>query len=168
MIDRSQQSSTKAKSSSKAKGGSTKKPAAATAPPTPAPASGAPPPTAPGAGGPAATAGATAAAALPSAETTQADLQRLKDDEVERRRTDPLTDLHLWTFWRKNPLGDGGALPIDDPAWPGPLKEVQIAVCSTSGVFRSCVGSMAISLCRGFRGWVCVRLLVGVCVETES
>lgn len=62
--------------------------------------------------------------ASPSAETTQADIQRLKDDEVERRRTDPMTDLHLWTFWRKNPLGDGGALPVDDPEWPGPLKEV--------------------------------------------
>eukprot|EP00752_Nemacystus_decipiens_P001274 g1270.t1 len=112
------QSSTKAKASSKSgKGGSTKKPGAAAAPPTPAP--GASPPTAAGAGG-----GATAGAALLSAETPQADIQRLKDDEVERRRTDPLTDLHLWTFWRKNPLGDGGALPIDDPAWPGPLKEV--------------------------------------------
>eukprot|EP00903_Cladosiphon_okamuranus_P007250 g7034.t3 len=118
----------KAKSCSKStskggqgKGVSTMKPAsgtaAATAPPTPA--EGAPPPTGPGAGPP-----ATAAAALPPAEATQADIQRQKHDEVERRRTDPMTDLHLWTFRRKNPLGDGGALPIDDPTWPGPLREV--------------------------------------------
>ncbi|CAM9781452.1 unnamed protein product [Scytosiphon promiscuus] len=59
-----------------------------------------------------------------SPETTAADLQRARDDEIERRRTDPSTDLHLWTFWRKNPLGDGGTLPVDDPEWPGPLKEV--------------------------------------------
>lgn len=70
-------------------------------------------------------AGAGAGAGVaPSAETTLADIQRARNDEVERRRTDPLTDLHLWTFWRKNPLGDGGALPMDDPEWPGPLKEV--------------------------------------------
>lgn len=136
-----QQSSTKAKSSSKAgKGGSTKKPAsaaAATAPASPAP--GAQAPTAPGPGSP-----ATAAATLPSLETTQADIQRLKDDEVERRRTDPVTDLHLWTFWRKNPLGDGGVLPIDDPKWPGPLREVCRACCA-----RSSVGLCVVGGCQG-------------------
>lgn len=71
-----------------------------------------------GAGG---VAGGVAASAL--AET------RAKKDEVERRRTDPLTDLHLWTFWRQNPLGDGGKLPVDEPEWPGPLKEVTYVLC---------------------------------------
>lgn len=64
---------------------------------------------------------------MASPETTLADLLRKREDEVERRRTDPVTDLHLWTFWRKNPLGDGGTLPIDEPEWPGPLKEVMIS-----------------------------------------
>lgn len=50
---------------------------------------------------------------------------RAESDEAERRRTDPLTDLHLWTFSRKNPLA-GGAPPVDDPTWPGPLKEVSV------------------------------------------
>lgn len=89
---------------------------------------------APGAGAPAnasppeadATPPATEAfAAVPGAEPTLADIQRARFDEEERRRTDPMTDLHLWTFRRKNPLGDGGTLPVDDPEWPGPLKEVK-------------------------------------------
>lgn len=50
---------------------------------------------------------------------------RAESDEAERRRTDPLTDLHLWTFSRKNPLADG-ARSVDDPTWPGPLKEVSV------------------------------------------
>lgn len=48
---------------------------------------------------------------------------------MERHRTDPQTDLHLWTFWRKNPFADGGALPLDEPEWPGPLKEVRCNLC---------------------------------------
>lgn len=39
-------------------------------------------------------------------------------------RKDISTSLYLWTFQRKNPLADGGTLPLDDPVWPGPLKEV--------------------------------------------
>lgn len=51
-------------------------------------------------------------------------------DELESRNTDPTTDLHLWTFQRRNPLGDGGSLPSDDPEWPSPLKEVRVVVLS--------------------------------------
>ena len=68
-----------------------------------------------------------------SASSVHAEAHRLKNDEVERRRTDPLTDLHLWTFRRKNPLADGGVLPVDEPEWPGPLKEVRVEA-GTEGV----------------------------------
>ncbi|CAM9837987.1 unnamed protein product [Discosporangium mesarthrocarpum] len=37
---------------------------------------------------------------------------------------DPPTDLHLWSFQRHNPLGEGGRPPWDGPEWPGPLVEV--------------------------------------------
>ena len=68
-----------------------------------------------------------------SASSVLAETHRLRNDEIERTRTDPLTDLHLWTFWRKNPLADGGALPVDEPEWPGPLKEVRVGVGGGGG-----------------------------------
>lgn len=70
--------------------------------------------------------GAAGVGCSASASSVLAEAHRLKNDEAERRRTDPLTDLHLWTFRRKNPLADGGVLPVDEPEWPGPLKEVRM------------------------------------------
>lgn len=78
--------------------------------------------------------GAAGAGGSASASSALAEAHRLRNDEVERRRTDPLTDLHLWTFLRKNPLADGGVLPTDDPEWPGPLKEVRVGAGAGGGL----------------------------------